>query len=141
MIWVRALDRNEIFKMGEEAVRGFSRFALPRWCFAPLFAREPQMRTHLSRLSGRAHDRLCYEQFRQPAQIDRQHGQCEHVADFRLATQLDLTDRCAMLLAITEQRLDQLARHLTDPIAVVPGRAAVDPAFALRPFAVLVAYS
>ena len=48
MIWVRALDRNEIFKMGEEAVRGFSRFALPRWCFAPLFAREPQMRTHLS---------------------------------------------------------------------------------------------
>ena len=24
MIWVRALDRNEIFKMGEEAVRGFS---------------------------------------------------------------------------------------------------------------------
>ena len=38
MIWVRALDRNEIFKMGEEAVRGFSRFALPRWCFAPLFA-------------------------------------------------------------------------------------------------------
>jgi hypothetical protein len=41
--------------------------------------------------------------------MDRQHGQYEHVADLGLATPLDLTYRCAMLLAVTEQRLDQLA--------------------------------
>ncbi len=42
------------------------------------------------------------------------------------------------MLAVTEQRLDQFADHLTDLIARVPRSATVDPAFTLRPLTKLI---
>src|SRR3954451_2048585 len=67
----------------------------------------------------------------QPAQIDRQHREREHVAHFWQTTQLHLTDRRPMLLAIAEHRFDQLADDLADPIAFVASGARVDATFAL----------
>ena len=111
--------------MREDVREAFYDFVLPISRFAAVFAREPRRRTHLSRLSASGHARLCHQELGQPAQIDRHHRHREHIADFRLATQLDLTDRRTMLLAIAEQRFDQLTDHLTDPIAFVARGAGV----------------
>ncbi|MCC6197529.1 MAG: hypothetical protein IT518_24010 [Burkholderiales bacterium] len=126
--------------MKQEALQGFSRFAPPLLRFATLFSRKPQLSTHRSRLSAPGHVRRYHEEFQQAAQIDPQHRRRESVADLWQAAQLDLVDRCAVLLAITKQRLDQLAHHLIDPIPVVPHRAAVDRFRASR-LLVLVSYS
>ena len=82
MNWARALGHDEKFWMRED-VRDVSRgFVLPILRFAPVFARESPLRTHLRRLSTRNHDRLCREELGQSAQIDGEHGQREHVASY-----------------------------------------------------------
>ncbi len=91
--------------------------------------------THLSRLAASGSGRLYRKQVWQSAQIDRQHGQREHIAHLLQTAQLDLPDGAAVLFAIAKQRLDHLAYHLADGVPGMPRRARIDPAPAPHAFA------
>src|SRR5215470_7145854 len=105
--------------------------------FAPLLASdsapfrvESRKRRHLSRLSAPSHGRLRRQQAGHAAQIDREHGQCEHIADLIATAQLDLPDCAAVLFAIAKERLDHLANDLAERVSRIPRGASVDATLA-----------
>src|SRR6516165_9870607 len=105
--------------------------------FVPLLASdsapfrvESRKRRQLSRLSAPSRGRLRRQQAGQAAQIDREHGQREHIADLLATAQLDLPDRAAVLLAVAKQRLDHLANDLAERVSRMPSGASVDATLA-----------
>ena len=99
------------FQMNGQQRKGSYWFAPSLGSDSPQLPVEPRKRRRLSRLSTSGHGQLRRQQGRQAAQIDREHGQGEHIADFAATAQLDLADRAAVLLAVAEDRFDQCANE------------------------------
>src|SRR6266536_35408 len=95
---------------------------------SPQLRIESRKRRHPSRLSTSSYGRRHGQQAWQAAQVYREHGQREHIADFAATTQLDLADGAAVLLAVAKQSLDHLANDLAECVPGMPGGAPIDTA-------------